>query len=76
MADVTVESTSSSAEPLQFEVENHDDIAAIARKTPNRFGLNEDDTKALVIGKLFAEIVLKLRKEPPSARYGQPDRSL
>jgi hypothetical protein len=60
---ITVESVSSEAEALQFEVEN---IVAIARKTPSRFGLNEDDTKALVIGfKLFGEIVLKHRKELP-----------
>jgi hypothetical protein len=63
---VTVESISSNAEPLRFEVDNHDDIAAIARKMPSRFGLSEDDTKALVIGlKLFSEIVLKHRNEPP-----------
>jgi hypothetical protein len=63
---MTAESVSSEAEALQFEVENHDDIVAIARQTPSRFGLNEDDTKALVIGfKLFGEIVLKHWKELP-----------
>jgi hypothetical protein len=74
---ITVESMSSSAEPLRFEVENHDDIAAIARKIPSRFGLSEDDTRALVIGfRLFGEIVLNTGKSRPSATCGQPCRSL
>jgi hypothetical protein len=63
---LTVEPLSHTAEPLHFEVENHDDIVAIAGKLPSRFGLDEDDTRALIIGfKLFGEIVLKHRKESP-----------
>jgi hypothetical protein len=53
---------------LQFEVENHDDILAIAGRVPVRFGLSEDATRSLVIGfKLFSEIVLKKRAETPFA---------
>ena len=63
---LTVQSLSTTAEPLAFEVGNHDDIVAIAGRLPSRFGLDEDETKALVIGfKLFGEVVLKHRKDPP-----------
>ena len=65
---ITVEPVSPNAEgeAVQFEVDNHDDIAAIARRVPSRFGLDEDATKALIIGyKVLGEIVLKHRKEPP-----------
>jgi len=54
--------------PLHFEVENHDDILAIAGRVHSRFGLAEDATRSLVIGfKLFSEIVLKKRAESPFA---------
>jgi hypothetical protein len=63
---ITVEHLSSDNAPLQFEVDNHDDIVAIALRTPVRFNLSEDETRALVVGfKLFGEVVLKNRKELP-----------
>jgi hypothetical protein len=67
---ITVEALDSTDGPtsLQFEVENHDNILAIANRVPTRFGLAEDATRALIIGfKLFAEIVLKKRAESPFA---------
>lgn len=55
-----------SAEPLTFEVENHDDIVAISRRLPSRFGMGVDETQALLIGfNLLGEVVLKHRKEEP-----------
>lgn len=70
---ITVEALDDSAvtaapAQLQFEVENHDDILAIAQRVPSRFGLAEDATRALIVGfKLFSEIVLKKRAESPFA---------
>lgn len=65
---ITVEplGTDISSEALQFEVNNHDDILAIARRVPVRLGLDEDETRALIIGsKLLGEVVLKHRAEEP-----------
>jgi len=67
---ITVEALDPADSPksLEFEVENHDDILAIAGRVPTRFELTEDATRSLVIGfKLFSEIVLKKRAESPFA---------
>ncbi len=51
--------------PLQFEVQNHDDIFEIAARTKDKQFLSPDDSAALVIGlKLFAEVALQNRKHP------------
>ena len=66
---ITVEPVSeedSSQEALHFEVPNHDDILAIVSRRPSRFGLAEDETKAMMVGlKLLSEIVLKHRTREP-----------
>jgi len=65
---ITLEALDSDASPeqLAFEVENHDNITAIASRLPSRFGLDEDSTKAVVVGfKFLSEIVLKHRDQPP-----------
>jgi len=65
---ITVEALSpdTKAEPLQFEVANHDDILAIARRMNGRFDLDEESNSALAIGmKLLGEIVLKHRNTEP-----------
>lgn len=65
---VTIESLSpaTQAESVVFEVDNHDDLTAIANRLPSRFGLDTDSTKAMVIGaKLLGEVVLKKRTESP-----------
>jgi hypothetical protein len=66
---VTVESLAEDGGgTMEFEVENHDDIVAIAGRAPSRFGLDEDASRALVIGyKLLGEVVLKKRAEEPFA---------
>jgi Domain of Unknown Function with PDB structure (DUF3861) len=64
---ITVESLSSTteAQKLQFEAENHDDIFAIVRKMSGSLDLDEDATKAFAVGlKLFTETVLKNRDNP------------
>lgn len=65
---IMVEPLSPSAEApsLQFEIENHDDIVAIAGRMNGRFDLDEDSSKAMAIGmKLFGEVVLKNRQREP-----------
>ena len=63
---ITVEPLSSAADPLTFEVENHDDIISIAHRMNGRFDLDEESSKAFGIGlKLFGEIILKNRNRPP-----------
>lgn len=65
---ITLESLSPGAEPvtLQFEIENHDNIAAIAERLPSRFGLDENSTRAMIVGaKLLGEVALKNRDKPP-----------
>ncbi len=65
---ITLEALDPNVEPgtLTFEVENHDNIAAIASRLPTRFHLDEDATKSLVVGfKLLSEIVLKHRDQLP-----------
>lgn len=54
------------ADPLQFEVENHDDIVSIAHRMNGRFDLGEESSKAFAIGlKLFGEVLLKNRNREP-----------
>ena len=56
----------STSKPLQFEIENHDDIIAIADRMNGRFDLDEDSAKSMAIGmKLFSEIILKNRTREP-----------
>ena len=65
---ITVEPIASetTSAALQFEVDNHDDIVAIAQRVPTRLGLDEDETRALIVGaKLLGEVVLKHRAEEP-----------
>ncbi len=65
---VTVEPLSPGGDPspLTFEVDNHDDILAIARRMTGRFELDGDASKALALGmKLLGEIVLKYRSREP-----------
>ncbi len=65
---ITLEALDPGTEPqtLAFAVENHDNIAAIAARLPSRFGLDEDTTKAMVVGfKLLSEIVLRHRDQTP-----------
>ena len=53
-------------EPLQFEVENHDDVVAIAHRMEGRFDLDQANSRAFAIGlKLFGEVVLKNRTREP-----------
>ena len=64
---VTVESLPTAGEPekIQFEVENHDDILAIAKRATGKLGLEGDAAPAFVIGlKLFGETVLQNRALP------------
>lgn len=66
---VTVEALDTNGEhpePLHFEVENHDDIIAIARRMNGRFDLDADTSQSFAIGlKLFGEVVLKNRTREP-----------
>jgi hypothetical protein len=65
---ITVEALSPGAEGerVQFEVENHDDIVAIARRMNGRFELDEASSQAMAIGmKLLGEVVLKNRSRAP-----------
>lgn len=63
---VTVEPLDTEGAPLVFEAVNHDDIVAIARRMPGRFGLGEAEAHGLAIGmKLFGETVLRHRAEAP-----------
>lgn len=51
---------------LDFDVEIHDDVIAIADRFPSRFGLDPGSTKSMVLGaKLLSEIVLKHRHQSP-----------
>ena len=50
---------------LEFEVENHDDIFAIARRMSGKLDLDENATNAFALGlKLFGETILKNRDNP------------
>ena len=52
--------------PLVFETKNHDDIFKIVEKMESKIQLDNQDTKALVIGlKLFSEVMLKNRDSKP-----------
>jgi Domain of Unknown Function with PDB structure (DUF3861) len=64
---ITLESLSPEtvAKELRFEVENHDDIFAIARRMSGKLGLDENATNAFALGlKLFGETILKNRDNP------------
>jgi hypothetical protein len=64
---ITLESLSpeTDARELQFEVENHDDIFAVARRMSGKWGLDENATNAFALGlKLFGETILKNRDNP------------
>ena len=61
-----------SAEPVEFTVENHDDILKILEmsQTVNRerLHLDEDGHRAFIVGlKLFGEVLIKHRKTEPFA---------
>jgi hypothetical protein len=52
--------------PLVFETKNHDDIFKIVEKMEGKMQLDDQDTKALVIGlKLFSEVMLKNKDTEP-----------
>ena len=54
------------ANPLVFETKNHDDIFKIVEKMKGKMQLDDQDTKALVIGlKLFSEVMLKNKDSKP-----------
>ncbi|SEG72268.1 protein of unknown function [Bryocella elongata] len=54
------------ASALVFDVDNHDDIIAIARRMNGRFDLDEPTSQAFAIGlKLFGEVILKNRQREP-----------
>jgi hypothetical protein len=64
---ITLESLSpaTEAKELHFEVDNHDDIFAIARRMSGKLGLEEEATNAFALGlKLFGETILKNRDNP------------
>ena len=64
---ITLESLSpaTEAKELQFEVDNHDDIFAVAHRMSGKLGLEEDATNAFAVGlKLFGETLLKNRDNP------------
>ena len=64
---ITLESLSPETEDkeLRFEVENHDDIFAIARRMSGKLDLDENATNAFALGlKLFGETILKNRDNP------------
>ena len=51
--------------PMQFEVENHDDIFAVIKKLESSEEFSADDAKAFGVGlKLFSEVMLKKRDYP------------
>ncbi|QQN88916.1 DUF3861 domain-containing protein [Acinetobacter variabilis] len=53
------------SEALQFQVGNHDDIFKILEKLQASQLLDEESTKALVIGlKLFSEVMLENKELP------------
>lgn len=60
--------TDNTTAPISFEADCHDDIAVILQRASTRFGLDQNDTTALVSSfKLFGELVLKHRNESPFA---------
>jgi hypothetical protein len=60
------ENAGTEGDALQFDVVNHDDMVAIARRMVGRFDLDEASSYAFAIGlKLFGEIVLKNRDRVP-----------
>ena len=72
MPDVSISSDlkpltpETNANGLQFEVECHDDVAAIARSLSEKLELDGESAKAFAVGlKLFAEIVLRNRQTEP-----------
>ncbi len=56
--------------PLQFEVENHDDIIAIVKRLEQRPDFAENDAKAFGVGlKLFSEVMIKNKQAPLFADF-------
>lgn len=52
--------------PLVFETKNHDDIFKIVEQMEGKMQLDNQDTKALLIGlKLFSEVMLKNKDSKP-----------
>jgi hypothetical protein len=50
---------------MQFEVENHDDITAVAARLSGKIGLSPDATEAFAVGlKLFGETIVRNRESP------------
>ncbi|AQT61142.1 DUF3861 domain-containing protein [Cellvibrio sp. PSBB023] len=56
-------------QPLQFEVENHDDILAIAARINQRGDLGTDATAFAIGLKLFSEAMLHHRDNPLFANF-------
>jgi hypothetical protein len=62
-------------EPLSFEVDNHDDIFAIAQKVCANSGLDSSNATALAVGlKLFTEVMLTHPNDPRFAALRVPMR--
>ena len=54
---------------LSFQATCHDDISAIVRRAPVRLGLDEEESKAVIVSlKLLSEVVLKHRSQDPFAQ--------
>ena len=59
------EQTPRHAEPMQFEVTNHDDIFFIVPWMQERTKFDETTAKAFAVGlKLFGEVLLKNKHDP------------
>lgn len=70
---VTVESLDARetpAEPLRFDVENHDDIFFIVDKMKQREEFSPDEAEAFGVGlKLFSEVMIRHKNEPLFAGF-------
>ena len=63
-------SPSSYAQPLQFEVGNHDDIYAIVERMRQRDDFDRDTATAFGVGlKLFGEVMLENKEHPLFADF-------
>ncbi len=65
------------AEPLSFEVENHDEILSIVNRITARddLGFDEQKSAAFAVGlKLFSEVMMEHRKDPLFAPLRDPFR--
>lgn len=68
---ITVESLDEPAPaPMQFDVENHDDIFTVVERLARRQEFSGNDARAFGVGlKLFSEVMIKNRQAPLFADF-------